>query len=281
MKQFQQKGGSKGATNGGQLQLPQQSEIEQSSSVVVIPNNLNPEPEGLKFNSEVPYKETNNIDKHRESELLQIIETLTREKNDISSSLKYSKDFIGELQLQLDEERNLLIEEKEKSRESLKVISAQTLREEELKNTISILIEEKNELAVSFSKSEEAVKNLEEDNIYKKKELEATKSSFLQLQASTTEETAKMESNLVALTKQIESVSQELCLKNQLYSEISEELKQFQMHHNNQAAEINQRDSIIKELNLQVELLNVNMQQVNHFFNFSKIFLIVNFVCRS
>lgn len=275
MKQFQQKGGSKGATtNGGQLQLPHQSEIDQSASVIPVPNNLNTEREELKIDSEILCKEPNSFDKNRESELLQIIETLTREKNDISSSLKYSKDFIGELQLQLDEERNLLTEEKEKSKETLQVISAQTIREEELKNTVSILIEEKNELAVRFSQSKEAVKKLEEENMFQKKELDATKSSFLQLQASTTEETGKMESNLVASTNQLESISQELCLKNQLYSEVSEELKQFQMHHNNQAAEINQRDSIIKELNLQVELLNVNMQQVNHFCKFKNLTMI-------
>lgn len=277
MKQFQQKGGSKGAANGGQLQLHQQNcEIDPSASAVTVTDNLNQESEVLKINSE-DIQETNNYDKNKEFEFLQMIETLTREKNDLISSLKYSKDFIGELQLQLDQEKILLAEEKRKSTESLKVISTQSLREDELKNTVSILIEEKNELAVGFSKNEETVKKLEEENSYQKKELDATKASLFLLQTSTAEETAKMETNLAELTKQLESVSQELCLKNQLYGEVSEELKQFQIHQNNQAAELNQRDAIIKELNLQVELLNVNMQQVKNIIipNFFKYFNLV------
>ena len=277
MKQFQQKSGSKGAANGGQLQLHQQYfEIDPSASAVTVTDNLNQESEVLKTNSE-DIQETNNYDKNKEFELLQMIETLTREKNDLISSLNYSKDFIGELQLQLDQEKILLAEEKRKSTESLKVISTQSLREDELKNTVSILIEEKNELAVGFSKNEETVKKLEEENSYQKKELDATKASLFLLQTSTGEETAKMETNLAELTKQLESVSQELCLKNQLYGEVSEELKQFQIHQNNQAAELNQRDTIIKELNLQVELLNVNMQQVKNIItqNFFKYFNLV------
>ena len=277
MKQFQQKSGSKGAANGGQLQLHQQNfEIDPSASAVTVTDNLNQESEVLKTNSE-DIQETNNYDKNKEFEFLQMIETLTREKNDLISSLKYSKDFIGELQLQLDQEKILLAEEKRKSTESLKVISTQSLREDELKNTVSILIEEKNELAVGFSKNEETVKKLEEENSYQKKELDATKASLFLLQTSTGEETAKMETNLAELTKQLESVSQELCLKNQLYGEVSEELKQFQIHQNNQAAELNQRDTIIKELNLQVELLNVNMQQVKNIItqNFFKYFNLV------
>ena len=277
MKQFQQKSGSKGAANGGQLQLHQQNfEIDPSASAVTVTDNLNQESEVLKTNSE-DIQETNNYDKNKEFELLQMIETLTREKNDLISSLNYSKDFIGELQLQLDQEKILLAEEKRKSTESLKVISTQSLREDELKNTVSILIEEKNELAVGFSKNEETVKKLEEENSYQKKELDATKASLFLLQTSTGEETAKMETNLAELTKQLESVSQELCLKNQLYGEVSEELKQFQIHQNNQAAELNQRDTIIKELNLQVELLNVNMQQVKNIItqNFFKYFNLV------
>ena len=277
MKQFQQKSGSKGAANGGQLQLHQQNfEIDPSASAVTVTDNLNQESEVLKTNSE-DIQETNNYDKNKDFELLQMIETLTREKNDLISSLNYSKDFIGELQLQLDQEKILLAEEKRKSTESLKVISTQSLREDELKNTVSILIEEKNELAVGFSKNEETVKKLEEENSYQKKELDATKASLFLLQTSTGEETAKMETNLAELTKQLESVSQELCLKNQLYGEVSEELKQFQIHQNNQAAELNQRDTIIKELNLQVELLNVNMQQVKNIItqNFFKYFNLV------
>ena len=277
MKQFQQKSGSKGAANGGQLQLHQQNfEIDPSASAVTVTDNLNQESEVLKTNSE-DIQETNNYDKNKDFELLQMIETLTREKNDLISSLNYSKDFIGELQLQLHQEKILLAEEKRKSTESLKVISTQSLREDELKNTVSILIEEKNELAVGFSKNEETVKKLEEENSYQKKELDATKASLFLLQTSTGEETAKMETNLAELTKQLESVSQELCLKNQLYGEVSEELKQFQIHQNNQAAELNQRDTIIKELNLQVELLNVNMQQVKNIItqNFFKYFNLV------
>ena len=114
LKQFQQKGGSKGATNGGQLQLHQQSEIDQFTSEVPITENLKPDPEDLKINSENLHEESNHFDKNREFELQQIIESLTREKNTLSSSLENSNDLIGELQVQLDQERTFVEKEKEK-----------------------------------------------------------------------------------------------------------------------------------------------------------------------
>ncbi|KZS21536.1 Uncharacterized protein APZ42_011463 [Daphnia magna] len=262
LKQFQQKGGSKGAPNGGQLNLHQQSEVNQPSSEGT--NILHNEPEEPKVNLEIQQEEKHSYDNAREIELQQVIETLSKEKNDILLSYMKSKDLVEQLQLKLNQERQLLKEEKEKSTQVFETISTQSVHEEELKNTVSILIEEKNELVVANAQNEGKIKKLEELKIGHEKELEATKISLSLLQSSATEETAKLQSNLSKLTKDLETVSQELNLKDQLYNEVNEELKELQMRQNNQAAELNRRENIINELNLQIELLNVNMQQLKN-----------------
>lgn len=264
MKQFQQKGGPKGSANGGQVNLQHQTaqgEVNQSPPVITA--TLNNELEELKANLEIQHKETHICGNTKEFELQQVIESLSKEKNDILSSYMKSKDLAEELQLRLDQERLLLKEEKEKSAQTLKTISVRSLHEEELKNTVAILIEEKNELAVASAQNEEKVKKLEEFKIDQKKELEDTKATLSLLQSSTTEENAKLQSCLSSLTNDLQLVSEKLKLKDQLYNEVNVELKEFQMRHSNQAAELSRREDIINELNLQMELLSVNMQQVN------------------
>ena len=196
--------------------------------------------------------------------MLQVIEILNKEKNDLISSNIKSRDFIGELQLKLEEDKHLLEKEKEKTNQLEKaMLDQKSFREEELKKTVSILIEEKNELTVNYAQSQEKVKLLEEEKTFHMKELEDVKASLTLLQSSYAEETSQLVTKQLALTKELNSTTQDLNLKNQQCIDLSEELKEFQMLHNSQTAELNQRETIIKELNLQIELLNVNMQQVN------------------
>ncbi|XP_057371016.1 putative leucine-rich repeat-containing protein DDB_G0290503 [Daphnia carinata] len=262
LKQFQQKGGSKGTPNGGQLNLHQQGEVNQSSAVET--NILHNEPVESKASLEIQQEEKHSYDNTRNIELQQVIETLSKEKNDILLSYMQSKDLVEELQLKLNQERVLLQEEKAKSTQALETISTQSLHEEELKNTVSILIEEKNELVLANVRSEEKIKKLEDVKVDNEKELEVVKMSLSLLQSSAAKETAELQSYLSTLTKDHERVSQELNLKDQLYNEVNEELKELQMRQNNQAAELNRRENIINELNLQIELLNVNMQQLKN-----------------
>ena len=197
--------------------------------------------------------------------MLQVIEILNKEKNDLISSNIKSRDFIGELQLKLEEDKHLLEKEKEKTNQLEKaMLDQKSFREEELKKTVSILIEEKNELTVNYAQSQEKVKLLEEEKTFHMKELEDVKASLTLLQSSNAEETSQLVTKQLALTKELNSTTQDLNLKNQQCIDLSEELKEFQMLHNSQTAELNQRETIIKELNLQIELLNVNMQQVNY-----------------
>ena len=197
--------------------------------------------------------------------MLQVIEILNKEKNDLISSNIKSRDFIGELQLKLEEDKHLLEKEKEKTNQLEKaMLDKKSFREEELKKTVSILIEEKNELTVNYAQSQEKVKLLEEEKTFHMKELEDVKASLTLLQSSNAEETSQQVTKQLALTKELNSTTQDLNLKNQQCIDLSEELKEFQMLHNSQTAELNQRETIIKELNLQIELLNVNMQQVNY-----------------
>ena len=197
--------------------------------------------------------------------MLQVIENLNKEKNDLISSNIKSRDFIGELQLKLEEDKHLLEKEKEKTNQLEKaMLDQKSFREEELKKTVSILIEEKNELTVNYAQSQEKVKLLEEEKTFHMKELEDVKASLTLLQSSNAEETSQQVTKQLALTKELNSTTQDLNLKNQQCIDLSEELKEFQMLHNSQTAELNQRETIIKELNLQIELLNVNMQQVNY-----------------
>ena len=197
--------------------------------------------------------------------MLQVIEILNKEKNDLISSNIKSRDFIGELQLKLEEDKHLLEKEKEKTNQLEKaMLDQKSFREEELKKTVSILIEEKNELTVNYAQSQEKVKLLEEEKTFHMKELEDVKASLTLLQSSNAEETSQQVTKQLALTKELNSTTQDLNLKNQQCIDLSEELKEFQMLHNSQTAELNQRETIIKELNLQIELLNVNMQQVNY-----------------
>ncbi len=262
MKQFQQKGGSKGSTNVSQQQIHQQGENNEQS--VPVNNFSSEQEEEVKTRRDSQHEEKNSLDRNREMEFTQIIDTLTKEKNDLISSYLNSRELIEELQLKLDEEKKLVEKEKEKSVQLEKAILDQKCsREEELKNTVSILIEEKNELAVGHAQSQEMVKTLEEKMALQKKELEDTLASFTMFQSSNTGEITQLESKLTALTKEFNSITQDLNLRNQLCTDLGEELKELQMLNSNQTAELNQREAVIKELNLQIELLNVNMQQVN------------------
>lgn len=207
--------------------------------------------------------------------MLNTIETLIKEKNDLLSSHNNSRDLIVELELKLDQERKLVEVEKENSAHLQQILSDQnkqcSVREDELKNTVSILIEEKNELAVGFTLSQEKLKKSEEEKVSLKNELEDTKASLSSLQCSNTEEFNGLQSKIASLTNELYSANQELNLKNQLYIEANEELKQIQTSSTNQATELNQKDAIIKELNLQLELLTVNMQQVKLLFTPSQV----------
>ena len=258
---FQEKGGSKSSANAAQQQI-QQGENELPLPVY----QLSSEPEDeLNTLLDTQNEDTNNLDRNREHELLQVIEILNKEKNDLISSNIKSRDFIGELQLKLEEDKHLLEKEKEKTNQLEKaMLDQKSFREEELKKTVSILIEEKNELTVNYAQSQEKVKLLEEEKTFHMKELEDVKASLTLLQSSNAEETSQQVTKQLALTKELNSTTQDLNLKNQQCIDLSEELKEFQMLHNSQTAELNQRETIIKELNLQIELLNVNMQQVNY-----------------
>lgn len=210
------------------------------------------------------------LDKASECEFIQIIEALTKDKNDlISSNLSY-KDLIAGLEFKLEEERKLVKQGKENMIQLQQdILDKKCLREDELKNTISILIEEKNELTSSFTQSQQKLKQLDEEKLHLKAELEKTQASLLFLQSSTVEQTEQLESKLATLSNELCSVSQELTSKNQLHGEINEELEQCKIYNNNQLAELNKKDVTIKELKLQIELLTVNMQQVNYLKNFA------------
>lgn len=163
----------------------------------------------------------------------------------------------------LKEERDLYENEKQKSCQLQQTTDQNSSIEHELRNTISILIEEKNELASSYINSKEKLEVLEVENNQQKQELDDILKTLTSLQSSSTEKCTQLESRLTELAMEFDLAKQELSEKNTLYLELTDELKEANMHNINQAAELSQKEVIIKELNLQIELLNVNMQQVS------------------
>ena len=209
-------------------------------------------------------EEEHNGESANDSEVIQLIETLTKEKNDLLASNLSYKQLVLDLERKLNEEKEVFQKENEASKLVQQELSNQrSSREEELQNTISFLIEEKNLVAKRDAYSQEKIKVLEEELFIQRKEYEDTKRSLELIKVSNFEDISLLQSKLSTSTKEYEEIHQELSSMQQLHNDASEELKQLQIQKNSQADELLMKENTIKELKTQLELLDVNLQQVD------------------
>ena len=209
-------------------------------------------------------EEEHNGESANDSEVIQLIETLTKEKNDLLASNLSYKQLVLDLERKLNEEKEVFQKENEASKLVQQELSNQrSSREEELQNTISFLIEEKNLVAKRDAYSQEKIKVLEEELFIQRKEYEDTKRSLELIKVSNFEDISLLQSKLSTSTKEYEAIHQELSSMQQLHNDASEELKQLQIQKNSQADELLMKENTIKELKTQLELLEVNLQQVD------------------
>lgn len=209
-------------------------------------------------------EEEHNGESANDSEVIQLIETLTKEKNNLLASNLSYKQLVLDLERKLNEEKEVFQKENEASKLVQQELSNQrSSREEELQNTISFLIEEKNLVAKKDAYSQEKIKVLEEELFIQRKEYEDTKRSLELLKVSNFEDISLLQSKLSTSTKEYEEIHQELSSMQQLHNDASEELKQLQIQKNSQADELLMKENTIKELKTQLELLDVNLQQVD------------------
>ena len=195
---------------------------------------------------------------------MQTINTLTAEKNDLVTSNNESQKVIQELLvIKLDYEKKAADKESEKALLIQQLMQADT----KLKNTVSILIEEKNDLAAAHSHCQTVLKTMEEDSIQLKKDFKSVQENLNSLQsAHQKNEDAKPDHS--ALIDELRSLQEEMKIQNQLHSDLNEEFKELQIRHSNQLAELQLKDSVIKYSKSQIEMLSLNLEQVHNKLHF-------------
>jgi len=177
----------------------------------------------------------------------------------------HAQETIVQLQCQLDEERKA--HEAERSRSTSLEIALSNYqnnsKEEELKNTVTVLIEEKNDLISSYNSCEEALHKSQEESLQLSMEHSTLQAKYALLEQCRIDEVAKLEADNSRLSQELTLVKEESKIESQFNADLKEEFEQLKIRHANQTTELNQRDAAIKELTSQIELLNLNMQQVH------------------
>ena len=271
LKQFQQKSGTKSPLNVIlQQSQPTAEEIDKT-------NNLNncvvTDSQHVSNNSTACEIQVTSNPLGQEAELLHTIEILIGEKNGLLASNSESQKAIEELQLiKADYEKQSLANETEKAlllQQLHWFTNQKDLQDTELKNTVSILIEEKNDLAAAHNQCQSVLKKMEEDSIQLKKNFESLQENYNLLQSAKTNEDAKSElDNSSALIDELGLLKEELKLKIQLHSDLNEEHEELHIRHSKQTTDLHYKESMIKDLNSRIEMLNLNLEQVKllHFF---------------
>ena len=199
----------------------------------------------------------------RDPELLHMIETLTREKSEMASSLNQSQELVQHLQHQLDEEKRAAEIEREKLSALLQQAQSSNQEETSTKSTISILIEEKNDLAASYSQCQTILNKTEEELAELRLDHNTLQAKFALSEQCRVDDVARLETSYNLVAEELAALKLELASKNREYSDLNEEFQELQMRQNHQTAELNQKETTVKELTSQIELLNLNMEQVS------------------
>ena len=125
-------------------------------------------------------------------------------------------------------------------------------RESELKRTIAILIEEKNDLIGAAQQFKDTIEHLNNELKGKQGSVETLNSQLM---------------NSESLAEENKFLKQELVSKNELYNDVCDEHTELKIRCENQMKSLHEKEDLNKQLNAELELVKLNMQQVIHFSN--------------
>lgn len=181
-----------------------------------------------------------------ENDVMKQIEKLKQENEELLSSYEQSQELNRKLQDEIREKMN----DAEKE-----------TREIELERTISILIEEKNDLIGANQQFKGFVENLKEELKEKEESVSMMKVKLANSDMSTAN-VMVLKAELSTLAEERNTLKQELENRNHLYDDVCEEHTELKIRFENQMKMLNQKENTVKELSSELELLNLNMQQV-------------------
>lgn len=195
--------------------------------------------------------------------LLKAYENLKREKEDILLSLKSSQDNVKSLVAQLEEERQISDDARERLTLLEKAYSdKKELKEEELKHTLSIIVQEKNELSAGYKECQEQLRKNEHHLLDTAKQLNESRLAFDEYKLSRKAEIAELQSRVENLSSQLERANEESRSMKMKLIDLNDEYLDLSNRHTKSEKDLVEKDTLIKDLNLQLELSNVNLQQV-------------------
>merc|ERR1712071_448010 len=192
-------------------------------------------------------QETETVSQLNESELVKQIEKLKQENAELLSSYEQSQELNHKLQIDLKD--RLSDSEKE-------------TRETELEQTISILIEEKNDLIGANQQFKDFVENLKEELKQKEESAAMMKVKLASSEMSTASSTV-LKAELSTLANERNTLKQELDTRNRLYDDVCEEHTELKIRFDNQLKISNQRENEVKQLNSELEKLRFHYSQLD------------------
>lgn len=197
------------------------------------------------------------------------IETLTCERNEPLPAVQpQNLESIRHLEQQLANEKDsnkLLRDQLEETEKRLKY--ELDLATEELhskSNTISILIEEKNDLDVARSRFCDLVSKLEKELSKEQKKSEDLGDRLETYQQHVVHVETVSGAKISSLSQQLAALNEELNFKNSTFSTVNEELEELKIRHTKQTSDLNQREVALKELQSHVDLMEINLQQLKN-----------------
>ena len=181
--------------------------------------------------------------------LLKEYENLKKEKEDILLSLKSSQDNVRNLVVQLEEERKFSDETRERLTLLEKAYSdRKESKEEELKHTLSIIVQEKNELSVAHKEYQEQLKKSEHDLLDTTKQLDASRQAFEEYKLSRETEITGLQSKVEILSSELEKAKQELRDLNMKLADLNDEfvgdLQIYHLNDLNDSNDLNDRNDL-------------------------------------
>jgi len=122
-------------------------------------------------------------------------------------------------------------------------------RESELKRTIAILIEEKNDLIGAAQQFKDTIEHLNNELKGKQGSVETLNSQLM---------------NSESLAEENKFLKQELVSKNELYNDVCDEHTELKIRCENQMKSLHEKEDLNKQLNAELELVKLNMQQLKN-----------------
>lgn len=183
-------------------------------------------------------------------------------------SLKSSQDNVRSLTDQLEEERRVSDDARERLTLLEKAYSGRDSKEEELKHTVSIIVQEKNELSIALKESQEQLKKRESDLAATTKSLEESRLVLKEYTTSRKTEASELNTKADSLSLELDKTKEQLIATQSKLSDLNDEFGVLSNRNSKTEKELIEKESQIKELTLQLELANLNLQQVTMFFSF-------------